>query len=957
MAKFTKIQNNFLVGEISPKFYGRTDIAEYDQGVKTLKNFNVFPQGGASKRPGTIMVAETDDGNAWDSEIRLLPFVFSKEESYVVIINTGSNSKNSFGVQVYDIVNETFLSVSDGASSLMVGFENFSDGDALQRMQHTQTGDIMILATEESYPKLIYRTAAQTFSVADIVKLNDIVKPTRITHTETNEIVESKYSTDPIVGDRFYSQPFEDYNAVNKQGLGGTPASTSGSSFSISGLAGDAADLAPGEYLGLNIGGVTGFAQRTNPSVNVFGTTNGKAFGGTTASDSILIPQWRNKSSFGFPIVCSLFEQRLLFAANNRYPNKIWGSQTGDISEILSTRPVDDSNSGDLSNDRPFEFILASNEINEIQWLVPFGRSLMCGTLGAEYLINAGTSAESLGPLAVQISKETAVGSEPWIPIVFDGSLIYIQRGGLKLREFVYNRDENAFRSNDLSFFSEHLPRLSDSIFASSAGTGIQQLYVQRTPYQLIWAIDKNGYLFSLTRERTFGANAWGRHELGGESDTNEPPKVISACVVPNTDGQEDLYMMVQRKVNGVNKVTFERLSRPFEKDDVAITGTDISKYPVYVDAAQLLSKESDVTFMVRYDTTKNASVFIDNQKATSVGSSSILNGKLDLTGATLKYVEYEADGNADSQQLGSIRIRVTPDYAGSPAADQTFVAISKAKDDADNLIEIFHTSAGNLGYQINDSSGSSIASGSAAWSPTSGTEYELLFTYDLTTGDNDLYVDGSSHASDSGTGSRDAAIDYLVIGTDEAQNNNADFSVSYFAIYSAKTSGIAVNSRIYDRFVQTQGSIYFGQTIQAVLAGKYMGESVNQFGHSILAEDPADGNVLLGFKYESDLETLDIEAGSILGSAQGQTRRIDELVLRFESTIGGKYGFSTSDLLEIDFREFQYGDNEAIELLTGDKTVKFPGSFAENYYVFFRHDLPFPCYLTAMIMRGNTYD
>lgn len=959
MAKFTKIQNNFLFGEISPRLFGRTDFDAYSQGVKTLENFKVFPQGGISKRPGSILIDETDNsGAAWSESLRLIPFVFSQDEAYVFILGTNTEL-------IYDIANDSYITPTGISGNSYQLATTYSGKDELDNIQTSQSGDILVLTSDEGRPNILARTSASTFEWANINRLPILVRPTRIRYTGSNENIQTKYSSSEIASGSFFQYPFEDYNAVDKLGtsLSGTPNATSATSPStlrITGLSGDAEHSDNIEWIGLVISGVTGYAYKNGAGTDTYATGNdlvGKAFGGTTASDSILLPQWRTKAGWGFPRCVSFFQQRLIFANNDRYLNKIWASQTGDITEVLSELPVDATGYGELSNDRPFEFILASGEINRIQWMLPFGNSLLIGTLGGEYIANSGTSAESFGPLAVNIQKETSFGSEPWIPISFDGSVVFIERGGLKLREFIYNRDENAFRANDISLFSEHLPRYSESIFASSNGFGFEQIYYQKSPYQTVWAKDKNDYIFSLTRERNFGANAWSRIELGGESATDEPPKVLTMCVVPDTDGQDDVYMMVKRTVNGSSKVTFEKMARPFEGNSVNVSGSDIGKYPVYVDAAQLLDPESSVTFMVAYDTSLDANVYNDNQKATAVGSPSISNGKLDLTGGTAKYVEYQADGNADAQQTGSIRIRVTPGYTGSPSANQTFIAISKASGDADNLIEIYHTSGGSLGYVINDSTGSQIATGSSAWSPTSGTEYELLLTYDLTGGDNDLYVDGSAHANDSGTGTRDANISYLVIGTDEGQNNDPDFSVSYFAVYSDENAGTAVNARIYGKYVQTQGSLYYGQTLQAISDGQFLGDLSNEYGHLVLSSGPGDSKVLIGFKYVSKMESLDIEAGSILGSAQGQTRRIEEVMLRFDKTVGGKYGSSFDNLEELEFRNYQYGDDEAIQLYTGDRIVKLPQTYGENCHVVFQHDLPFPCYLSCLVYRGLTYD
>ena len=81
MAKVTPIQTNFPGGEISPKLFGRVDLAKYTQSCKTVQNYIVFPHGGLTKRSGTRFIAECKDST---NNKRLIPFVFSTTQAYVL---------------------------------------------------------------------------------------------------------------------------------------------------------------------------------------------------------------------------------------------------------------------------------------------------------------------------------------------------------------------------------------------------------------------------------------------------------------------------------------------------------------------------------------------------------------------------------------------------------------------------------------------------------------------------------------------------------------------------------------------------------------------------------------------------------------------------------------------------------------------------------------------------------
>ena len=77
------IQTNFSGGEISPHLYSRAAAEGGNAFLKTACNFFVHPQGGASNRPGTAFVREAKFA---DKDCRLIPFVLSEEEAYVLEI-------------------------------------------------------------------------------------------------------------------------------------------------------------------------------------------------------------------------------------------------------------------------------------------------------------------------------------------------------------------------------------------------------------------------------------------------------------------------------------------------------------------------------------------------------------------------------------------------------------------------------------------------------------------------------------------------------------------------------------------------------------------------------------------------------------------------------------------------------------------------------------------------------
>lgn len=75
-------QTNFSGGELSPYLHGRTDLPRFQTGLRACRNFFISRHGAAVSRPGTTYVAVKKQ--AGSDGIRLVPFIYSDEQSYVL---------------------------------------------------------------------------------------------------------------------------------------------------------------------------------------------------------------------------------------------------------------------------------------------------------------------------------------------------------------------------------------------------------------------------------------------------------------------------------------------------------------------------------------------------------------------------------------------------------------------------------------------------------------------------------------------------------------------------------------------------------------------------------------------------------------------------------------------------------------------------------------------------------
>lgn len=81
MGRATHLVTNFTAGELSPLIDVRTDTAKYHNGAKEIRNSIVLAHGGATKRPGTMHVLPCYDTSFAS---RLERFEYSTEQAYMI---------------------------------------------------------------------------------------------------------------------------------------------------------------------------------------------------------------------------------------------------------------------------------------------------------------------------------------------------------------------------------------------------------------------------------------------------------------------------------------------------------------------------------------------------------------------------------------------------------------------------------------------------------------------------------------------------------------------------------------------------------------------------------------------------------------------------------------------------------------------------------------------------------
>lgn len=145
------------------------------------------------------------------------------------------------------------------------------------------------------------------------------------------------------------------------------------------------------------------------------------------------------------------------------------------------------------------------------------------------------------------------------------------------------------------------------------------------------------------------------------------------------------------------------------------------------------------------------------------------------------------------------------------------------------------------------------------------------------------------------------------------------------------------------------------GQTVQVLVNGATHPERTVSGGAITLQVAATTAHV--GLACPATLSPTRLEAGAGDGTAQGKTKRINKMVLRFLNTLGCKAGPSISVLDEISFRDGSDPMDQPPPLFTGDKLMEWPGDYDFDGYIVVRQEQPLPMTVVAIMPQLHTFD
>tara|TARA_B100001248_G_scaffold239629_1_gene205038 strand:+ start:15334 stop:17409 length:2076 start_codon:yes stop_codon:yes gene_type:complete len=579
MAVFNTLQQRFTQGEIDPLMVGRSDIDQYYGAVSTAKNVITIPQGGFRRFPGLEYID------------RVLGGSLTKIASTSTTPDTGSigttdmyvsHQEDAGGSVSMGVLYLAGASISTGTSSefyLQVSSDNVS--------WITVGAALTLTQTAKDYTRRVHGN----YRYARLVRIGttDLGSAT-VTITSLEVATESGLSKTRTFSysfniDQTYKMVVSDKNIAIYQGtvylidiyvsnLIESRLKKIDYEFDADTLIIFHEDI-PTIRLQRNgandIWTLSTVAYTNIPQFN-FGLGNE--------------PVW--SATRGYPRHGRFYQGRLWIDGGKSRPSIVYGSKVNDFFNFDFGTSLADEAIGPLSQ-----------SFDDVTAIYP-GRNLMIFTVSAEYIVPQ-TFGDAITPESAVLTRQSSIGSEPCFrPQEVEGAVMYIQRQGASVQEFIFDDTQQAFNNNYVSLLSSHL--IKDPIdFSLRKATSTEE-----GAYLLL--VREDGGLTVANILRSQGITSFVNRETQGD---------FMSCAVD----ENDMFFVIKRTINGSEVQYVERFNEEhlFDASTRLTSGLPISTLD---DLSYLENTELSVMIdgAVQPNTTvSNGSIALARQAYTSV--------------------------------------------------------------------------------------------------------------------------------------------------------------------------------------------------------------------------------------------------------------------------------------------------------------------------------------------------
>jgi hypothetical protein len=326
----------------------------------------------------------------------------------------------------------------------------------------------------------------------------------------------------------------------------------------------------------MGYGLVTGFTSSTVVTVQVYSRfPNAVApFTQTVVGAAKATTSWAwgaYDATNGYPKTVALFDGRLVWSGSTTDPTSV---QCSIIDNYENHRSYD-ANATDAAKfavvqTNGFKFRTRSGTQDGVEWMASLDQ-LFLGTASGEWTLETTDPLSALGPSNFRIRQRGRTGSrKDVLPLIVDSLVLFVQRAGRRLKEFVFRQETNSYEMPDMTRLSRY----------ATLGR-IKRLAYQQEPNRVVWAVLLDGSLVSFTYERGEEVTAWATHPIAGTDASVE-----SVSVTPSfTEDEDEVWITVKRTIGGRTRRYIEVLQHFWDSAEVLETAVFSDSAVLYAGA------------------------------------------------------------------------------------------------------------------------------------------------------------------------------------------------------------------------------------------------------------------------------------------------------------------------------------------------------------------------------------
>jgi len=488
----------------------------------TVLNANKTITGATKANPCVVTVSSHGYSNGDEVFIASVVGMTELNGRYFKIKNQTTNTFELTDLQDNNINSSAYTTYGSAGTAASV-FElttTYTSSDIFQ-LSYAQSSDVLTVVHPSFPPREIRRLGATNWTIVDITFAPSVSAPTGVSVSATTGSGSETYK---YVVTALESDILEESVASSEVSVT-NDLSTSPNKNTVTWSAVS--------------GAVRYNVYKDNNGVHGYiGQTPDLTFDDDNIEADVLTSPPENQTPFNgtdkYPSTVSYHDQRRVFGSTNNNPQTTWMSRAGSGANLSKSIPSQDNDA--------IQFSLDSRQFNRIRHFIPLD-DLLIFTSATEWKLFTQNS-DALTPTTIATRPQSYVGCGERMPIIAGDAVLFVADQGGHVYDMNYTFETDKYKPRDISIVAPHLFdgfTISDWDFTS-------------VPYPIAWMARDDGKLIGLTylSGQKPDILGWHQHTTDGNFE--------STCVIPESNGEKMLYVIVQRRINGVNRRFVERM-------------------------------------------------------------------------------------------------------------------------------------------------------------------------------------------------------------------------------------------------------------------------------------------------------------------------------------------------------------------------------------------------------------